>query len=148
MSRELVLKGSDGLSERQLAYVKAILAGKSEEQALKVAGYTDGNISGGPGRSLAVRGALAAGRTALIRGELSSHALKAMRELLRPSTAAATRFAAAKWILEHGEDAAADEKPVHLMSESELIGFMQRAQAVLDEGGQPPVIDVTPTNGA
>lgn len=149
MARAVALAGQDGLSEMQSAYVRAILNNMSEEQALEAGGYSAGNIRGGPGRSDLVKLALKAGREAIIRGELSQSALNAMRDMLKPSTPAATRFGAAKWILEHGDgEQASDDKPIHLMTQAELEGFMARAQAVMNEGGSAPIIDVTPNNGA
>lgn len=136
------------LNEMQRAFVDCLLTGGSNSDAMAAAGYADSLHWSQILRSEAVQAALKAGRKAIIRGELGTDALKAMRDLLKPETPAATRFNAAKWVLEHDADAADGEKPLAEMTPSELEAFIQRASASINEAKDARMIDVTPDNGA
>lgn len=100
-------------------------------------------------RSEAVQAAAKARRAARIKVSLAQKALVAIEDLVTsPKTPAATRFSAAKWILEQaghreGQDGTGD-KPIAEMTEGELLAFVQRTERAIAEGGKPPVIKVTP----
>lgn len=149
MSQDVTVSEPGGLSDMQERLVTAILGGASNAEAFERAGYSDTTKTRVILRSPAVQNALRIGRAAIIQGELSNDALKAMRELLESKTPAATRFATAKWVLEHGQAEGDDDgTPLHEMTPAQLQRFMARAQAVIDEGGEPPIINVTPSDGA
>lgn len=138
------------LNEKQRAFVEALLKpGATNQSALEAAGYSEATSAATILASTAVQAALRAGRRAIIRGELGGDALDAMRDMLKPTTPAATRFQAAKWVLEHGEEGQADgDKPLSEMSAEELMDFVRKAEAELAEAKAARFIDVTPNNGA
>lgn len=149
MSSMVPVTQGGGLNERQRLYVDAIVSGLSDSEALKVAGYPSAARSDHVRASPAVQAAIRAGHRGYIAGELSTKARKTMEGLLADTVPAATRFAAAKWVLEQGEGQDDDDAtPLHQMTAPQLEAFMARAQAVIDGGGEHPVIDVTPDNGA
>jgi hypothetical protein len=158
MAGEIVLsepaaQPGKALTDRQKRLVDAILAGKSDQEAWEAADYGNSVSFRNAMRSGAVQAALLEGRRAFVGGSLATKALAAIETLVTSDkTPAATRLAASKWVLEQtGFTAKGDEgqdKPLHEMTESELARFMQRAQAVVDGGGEPPIISVTPDNGA
>lgn len=140
---------TESLNPMQERFVREVLAGKTEKVAHRLAGYAPGVPPWHILRSQAVQAALKAGRAAIIQGDLTNSAMKAIKELLGPKTPAATRLATAKWIVERGEGQADDDSiPLHQMTPDQLTRFMARAQKVIDEGGERPIIDVTPENGA
>jgi hypothetical protein len=80
-------------------------------------------------------------------------ALEAINDLVTDGrTPAATRLAASKWVLEQaghkGQDDDGKDVPLHEMTAAQLERFMAKAQAVVDGGGEPPIITVAPDNGA
>ena len=75
--------------------------------------------------------------------------MEAMRDLLSEDTPAATRFNAAKWVLEYDQEVAdGEDKPLSEMTEAELRGVIERAQVAVEEHRTARIIDVTPENGA
>lgn len=112
-------------------------------------GYEDAQKIGRATRSEPVQAELLARRSAKLRTTLAAKALQTIENLLESEkTPAATRFSAAKWVLEqagHGDHQdGGKDKPLHEMSEAELVAFMDRAQKVIDAGGDAPVIKVAP----
>lgn len=147
MSQQLVVQRGGGLTAMQAAYVKAIMGGLGERAALDVAGYNKSTSVYEVGASPAVQAALRTARTAAITGDLAALALEAMKDLLTPETPSATRLGAAKWVLEHGKgEHDDDDRAPSDMTGAQLDAFIARAEAALAEA--PPIIDVTPTNGA
>jgi hypothetical protein len=141
------------LTEMQAEFVQAILAGNPIPVAAKLAGYAEERGGHQAISSPAVQAALQQGRENRLKHVLSAKAMATMDGLLDDKTPAATRFAAAKWVLEsagHGSKDADEgkDKPIHEMTEAELMRFMARAQAVVEEGRDAPIIVVTPDNGA
>lgn len=129
----------DGLTEKQRAFVDAILGGASNREAVAIAGYGEGTDPAQVLASVGVQRALEAGCKAVIRGELRPLALKALRELLVDGPAA-TRYQAARLVLEQAEDVHGDEKPLSEMTISELEAVIERKERQLKV--------VTPDNGA
>jgi hypothetical protein len=149
MSELATVQAANSLSDMQERLVAAVLSGKGEAEAFSLAGYAETTNRRSVLGGLAVQAALRTGRAAIIAGELSTAALQAMRELLGEKTPAATRLATAKWVLEHGDDSQDEDRtPLHQMTPAQLDRFMARAQATIDAGGDRPIIDVTPNDGA
>ena len=141
------------LDDRQKRLVEALLIGKTDQVAWEEAGYRDRHAFANALRSLGVQAALLEARRALIGGSMAAKAMACIEGLItNEKTPSATRFAAAKWVMEQaGHTTSLDDgkdKPLHEMTEAELAAFMQRAQAVVDAGGGHPVIAITPDNGA
>lgn len=119
----------------------------------ELAGYSSRQNFDAACRSPTVQAALLEHRRAQLAGGLAQAALMAIRDLItNDKTPSATRLAASRWVLEQaGHTAQADEGkdvPLHEMTPVQLAAFMERAQRVIDEGGEPPMITVTPDNGA
>lgn len=138
----------DALTEKQQAVVDALMAGMEVRDAMTLAGYAESVNPAQVVGSRAVQRAIEASCDAKLRGELRAKALKTMEELLSASTPAATRFQAAKFIAEQTRPADGDDKPLSEMTPDELEAVVRRCQAVIAEGQQPVMIDVTPKNGA
>lgn len=143
-----------GLTEPQAKLVDAISSGSSKDEAQHIAGYvTEGNLAQAM-RSEAVQAELKARRSAQISGVLAQKALKTLENLIDDErTPAATRFSAAKWLLEQSghtaDQGGMTDKPLAEMTEAELSAFIQRAQQAVDAGGEPPLIKVSaPKRGA
>lgn len=139
-------------NERQDYAVELILGGTAVEDALETAGYASGYSASHFMASPAVQAALKVGRSDTITGMLATRAMLVMEALL-DSKSDAARFTAAKWLLEaagHGQKGDGDgrSKALHEMTEDELRGFMAKAQQVVDQGGNGPIITITPHNGA
>ena len=144
---------ADGLTDREKRLVDAFSEGLPITEAFGVAGYENGVAQANAERSLAVQAAALTQRKGRIKLRLAQKAMDAIEGLLDgDKTPAATRFAVAKWTLEqagHVSQADGDgDKPLHEMSEAELLGFLERAQKVVDRGGDAPIIDVVPHKGA
>lgn len=142
------------LTDTQEKLIEAICSGvDSADIPDVVAGYGNAANRAKAMRSEAVQAELKARRAAQIKGTLAHKALKAMEYLVtNEKTPAATRFSAAKWVLEQaghitGQDDQAD-KPLAEMSEAELAAFMRKAERTIAEGGKAPLIRVTPDDGA
>ena len=153
VAQEAQGQGGAKLTDQQRKLVDALQRGASQDEAAAVAGYDNSVSFGNAMRSPIVQGALLESRKALIGGALATKALKAIEGLVTDErTPAATRLAASKWVLEQaghgGSSASEDDKPLHEMTEQELARFMARAQAVVDSGGEPPLIAIKPDNGA
>lgn len=127
------------LDDRQRVFVSLVMEGVEPEEARKQAGYSDAT----PARLIlagkAIQSALDAHCAGMLRGELKLKALSTLRELMA-SGPAATRFNAAKLVLEQTDDSQADERTLTEMSIAELEALVERKQAELK--------DVTPNNGA
>lgn len=142
------LPEGQALTEQQAVFVTVMLAGGSGEEARDQAGYSPTTLPQHVLRSATVQAALKAGCDAKLKGELRVKAIQTL-ETLMDSGPAATKFNAAKLILEHGDAAAGDSgKPLQAMTEEELMGVIERAQAAVDEGREARMLDVTPKNGA
>lgn len=141
------------LTDQQAKLVEGLLSGMPSEQAWQEAGYSSELGYRNALRSVAVQAALLEARRAQLSGDLAQEAMQAIRELVTDrTTPAATRLAASKWVLEqagHGKHEQ-DERdvPLHEMTAEQLDRFMAKAQAVIDRGGERPIIAVTPGNGA
>ena len=141
------------MNDRQKRLVEAVRSGLSIDEAGEVAGYEDpGNLALAT-RSPLVQAELKAIRQTQIKAKLAQKAMKAIENLIdSEGTPAATRFSAAKWVLEQAghtnSQAEVDDKPLHEMTEKELLAFMAKAERAIKEGGSAPIINVTPDNGA
>lgn len=137
-------------NEAQEALIDAISSGCDEADLPDVVklGYGSAQKLGRAVASEPVQAALKTRRVARIKGSLAQKALQTMESLLADGTPAATRFGAAKWILEQaGHTAEAGEgkdKPLAEMSEAELLAFMAKMEKIVAEGGNAPLIKVTP----
>ena len=144
---------ADGLTDREKRLVDELTIGESDQGAFEAAGYISAIEQANAERSIAVQAAALVQRKSRIRVRLAGKAIRAMETMLdSEKTPAATRFAIAKWTLEQAGHAPQDEsdrdKPLHEMTEAELLAFLERAQKVVDQGGSGPIIDVAPHNGA
>ena len=142
-----------GLTDRQARFVEGILSGMDDCDALEAAGYSPASGIGSVAASEPVQNALKSARQTKIRGSLAAKALKRIEALITDDrTPAATALAASKWVLENaGHNSQAEDgqhRPVAEMSEPELEAFIRRAQSVIDQGGERPVIVITPNSGA
>lgn len=134
-----------GLTEKQAILVAELLKGTPTEEAMALAGYSDATSSQIALSSKAVQDALTAGCDAKLRGELRLKAIRALDELVT-SGPAATRFQAAKLILEEGKDDSLDgKKPLSKMTEAELEAVVEDAAR---KALQLQSIDVEPKTGA
>ena len=143
--------GGQRLTEAQERLIDAIsgISETGEPLDMVAAGYDTAQKLGNATRSGAVQAELKTRRVARIKTTLAAKALKAMETLLESEkTPSATKFSVARWVLEqagHTESQAdAKDKPLHEMTESELLAFMAKAQKVVDQGGDAPIIAVTP----
>jgi phage terminase small subunit len=137
------------LTEQQRLFVEALIVGKNSQQAVEYANYDKTVHPSQVMASEAVQKAIQAACNAQLRGELRVKALQTMEALLGEKTPAATRFQAAKFVLEQGQaGGAGDEKPLSEMTEDELMAVIERAQATVAEAHKPRIIDITPDNGA
>jgi hypothetical protein len=141
-------KGEDGLTDRQRAFVAAMVQGEAPEDAARIAGYAEGT---NPAAILASE-AVAANITAITKNGMKGlklKALQAMSDLLESGTAANTRFQAAKFVLEYGEGDGKDgDKPLSEMTEGELLAVVAKAKKAARDADQGSIIDITPHNGA
>lgn len=138
------LAEAQSLTDQQLRFVQAVLNGKTNAEALREAGYSQSLLPAHVLRSAAVQAAIKAGCDARLTGDLYLKAINALDALLE-SGPAATRFAAAKLVIEQRKAAEEDgAKPLSGMTEDELQGVIDRAKERLSAG----MIDVTPGNGA
>lgn len=143
-----------GLTDEQRELIEA-LASPDEAtgtELARAAGYDQPGKIDRAGRSPLVQAELKLVRSATIRTTLAAKAMRTMEALLADNVPAATRLGAAKWVLEQaGHGSQVDDgkdKPLHEMTEAELLAFMHKAQRVVDDGGSPPIIAVKPDNGA
>lgn len=155
MAGEIVAAGAQPtrLTEQQAIFVEAIIDGAEIEAAGVLAGYRSNTATRSALGSVGVQAALLAHRRAELSGPMAQEAKAAIRELITDRrTPAATRFSASKWVLEQaghkGEGDDGKDVPLHEMTSAQLERFMAKAQAVVDGGGEPPVITVAPDNGA
>lgn len=135
------------LSDREQAFVRAILQGLQIGPAAVEAGYSQAQAGYTVARRPRVQKALKDARDQVIRSEGATVALATMIELMAPQHPAGTRFNAAKTVLAmagHRVDAPENkgETPLHEMDEVQLRAFIARAQKTIEEGGEPPVIHV------
>jgi hypothetical protein len=148
MGQEISTQGD---TDRQDRLIDALLSGKSDHDAMTAAGYLTEAGMAAAMRSERVQHGLRGRRTARITGALASKAMEALDALLGPSTPAATRFAASKWVLEQSgfgqANAEGADKPLHAMTEDELLAVVAKAQKQVDRGGLGPLIDITPRDG-
>lgn len=156
MNEIVEAKGSVKLTDRQNRLVEAVAIGLDNESAFLTeqeladkAGYGNALELHAALRSEAVQAELKAIRASRIKATLAQKALKAMENLITSDkTPAATRYTAAKWVLEQAghKDAQADlqDKPLNEMSEAELGAFIARSQKVIDDGGDRPTITIKP----
>jgi hypothetical protein len=122
-----------------------LLSGADPEAAKKAADYAETIHHSQVLASAAVQAAIRAGCDADLNGELRVKALKAMERLLGDGTPPATRFNAAKFILERGDASRRDgDKPLGEMTEAELTAVIDGAKKKLEAG----LVNVTPDNGA
>ena len=151
---EAASKGN-GLTDRQNRLVEDLSIALDDQDGLltdrelaEIAGYSSPADFASAVRSETVQAELKARRAAKIRGTLAQKALKTMESLLGDKNPGSVRFGAAKWLLEQAghtdAQAEAKDKPLHEMSEAELLAFMARAEKVVQGGGSAPVITVTP----
>jgi len=153
MGEIVATDGAEGRDVQQSRLIDALMDGKSDQEAAQIAGYGSAVGMVNASASETVQKSLLSRRTARIRGSLASKALKAIEELIEaPQTPAATRFAASRWILEQaGHSDTQDDgrdKPLHEMTEAELLAFMAKAQGVVDRGEPGVTITVVPDNRA
>lgn len=141
------------LTNQQQSFVTLLLNGHTPEEAGAEAGYSTAATIRSALASVGVQSALLAARRAEIGGDLAQLAKERIRKLItNDNTPAATAYAASKWVLEQaghvtkGDDG--QDKPLNEMTPTELERFLTRAQAVIDAGGEPPVISVKPDSGA
>jgi hypothetical protein len=144
---------ADQLDEREKRLLEAILQGESIPDASLTAGYTQRTTGYVVLRRPRVQRALHEYRQRVINTEGATLALRTMIELMGPKVPAGTRFNAAKTILalaghRVGDDDEGREKDLHEMDEDELRQFIARAQKVIDEGGEPPVIHLIEASDA
>lgn len=142
-------KAQSGFTDAQSDLIEALESHGLAEHA----GYEDCLKNRQIGRSEAVQVELLSVRRSRLRGDLASKALTAMEKLVTDDkTPAATRFSAAKWILEQaGHTDQADDgrdKPLAEMTEAELRAFLIKAEATVAAGGSAPIITITPNDGA
>lgn len=154
MSNELA-KAGGGLTAEQAALIEALSGDgvPADQELMQTAGYDNAQKLGSALASPAVVAELKTRRKSRIGTTLAAKALRAMEQLIESDkTPAATRFSAARWMLEQaGHGSQVDDgrdKPLHEMSEAELLAFMEKAQRVVEAGGSPPIITVTPGDGA
>ena len=133
-----------GLSPQQAAFVERVLAGDDPESAKSAAGYSDTTRSSEILASESVQTALRAGRRAVIAGELGTLAVNAIRDLLKEGTAAATRFAAARYVLDQADQQDRDgEKPMSEMTPTELAAFIDKLEKRMEAA---KIVTVTPND--
>lgn len=121
----------------------------SDKELAQLAGYDTAQNLGNATRSEPVQAALKTQRVARIKTVLAHKALQAIENMIQSDkTPAATRLAAAKFILEQAghtiDQADAKDKPLAEMTEAELLAFMAKAEKVVQSGGDAPLIKVTP----
>lgn len=143
---------AEGLTPQQLSLVEAVATQGSLALAWEAAGYSSQLTAMRAMRSLKVQEALKERRTAALRADVASEALETMKALLKAPTPPATRFSAAKWVLEqsgHGSKEADDrDVPLHEMSDAQLHRFLEKAQQAANAGFPGPIITITPDSGA
>jgi phage terminase small subunit len=130
---------SPELDERQARFVALLLKDVPEDEAAKQAGYSETTPAATVLAGKAVQAALSRGCA----GRLAQLKLKAVRTLdaLLSDGPAATKFNAAKLVLEYGDDEdGGEQKPLTELSIAELEELVRRKEAQLR--------DVTPSNGA
>lgn len=145
---------NDRLTDQECVLVAGIASGMPIKEAARQASYPDNAPIYRIVRGLMVRNAIKEAREALLLGDIASTALETMTELMGKTMPAATRFAAAKWVLEGtglgpaAEQPGKGDKPLNEMSNAELAKFLADAQRVMDQGGERPVITVAPKERA
>jgi hypothetical protein len=133
------------LTDMQLRFVMALISGDDETSARDKAGYAVSVHPSMVAASPSVQRAIRAAVNAELRGPLKLKAMRTLNELLAPSSPAATRFNAAKLILEHGEDGdKGDARPMTERSVEELEAMITE----LEGARNARLKDVTPSNGA
>lgn len=140
--------GAGGLTEKQQAFVSAVLSGAEEKDALTLAGYSETTDPASVLGSRAVQNAIQVGCDARLRGPLLAKALRTIEELLDKSTPSATRFQAAKFVAERQKVGEEGDKALSEMTEDELMAVIEKAQKAVNDAKDPRLIDVTPGNRA
>lgn len=137
-------------NEAQDALIDAISSGFDEADlpdAVKLGYASKASLTRAVG-SDPVQAALKMRRAARIKASLAQKAMQTVEDLLKDGTPAATRFAAAKWVLEQAghtnEAGEGKDKPLAEMSEAELLAFMAKMEKIVAEGGNAPLLKVTP----
>lgn len=136
------------LTEMQQKLVRALIEEKPVDEAMAFAGYSDTAPAITIVGSAAVQRAIQAACDAELGGVVRIKALRAMKSMLGDDTPAATRFQAAKWVLERGQDDdQGDDKPMSAMTADELAQLVDRLERERTERNAQ-IKDVTPRNGA
>jgi hypothetical protein len=138
------------LTEQQQRFVAELVAsGCTGTEAARKAGFAaPGQEAYRLMRKGHVLAAIREEQTRLIGGSLTSIALKTLSDIMTDTGApASARVSACRVVVEMGgllDTGAGDagkDVPLHEMTEAQLMRFMERAQAVVDAGGDAPVIE-------
>lgn len=129
------------LTQQQARFVEELLNGTKPDEARDIAGYSRATHPNVILASPTVAKAIEIACESRMRGDLRVKAIIALDKLLNDDAPSATRFNAAKLILEHGANQPGiAQKPATEMTIDELEAFVRQKQDELK--------DVTPSNGA
>ena len=120
----------DQLNEMQRSFVELVVQGVPPDEAKARAGYAETTPTVGILRSRLVKNAIREGCDAMLRGELRGLAVKTLKDLMI-SGPAATRFNAAKLVLELEDPEAGAEEALSAMRIEDLEALIARKEAEL-----------------
>lgn len=128
------------LTEMQATFVDHASKGIPRTQAARLAGFSAPAVEAYRLMKLPhVVEALHQRRDAALKGDLAHLAVETMRDLMGPTTPAATRYNAARWVLEHAGHTVSDEenqggvRPLEEMNSEELAQAVSSGMQALQE---------------
>lgn len=133
------------MTEKQAAFVSALLQGHSIPAAGEIAGYAHASGAYQAVRSGTVQAALREWRQKVVNTTGATLGLNTMIELCGNDQPAGVRFQAAKFLMlagGAGKDEGEGEGEIGDMSEAQLEELVHRLEANKRAGGEPPVIRV------
>lgn len=135
------------MTDKQAAFVSALLQGHSIPKAGEIAGYSHPSGAYQAVSSRTVQDALRRFRQRAINTEGASLGYRTMIELCADDQPASVRFQAAKFLMVAGGAGKADEdddNAIGEMSEQELERLVQKLEENARRGGELPVIRARP----